>query len=185
VLALSDQAITGWFTLGAGVGVAIVAGFFNWLGRKADREATDRQRQADAADRRDERRTLDMEQWRDVGAEILGRVREFVTDVHPHRVTINFQPGTEQEVMKALNAKWEGLREPIARLAVGHPSSRARELADEISSGLHRTLNWVGWAVSDLARHAAFPDSLGEAMKEWEQLNTNVKDLREALHQGF
>jgi len=86
--------------------------------------------------------------------------------------------------MQALNAKWEALREPISRLAVGHPSARARELADAVSTGLHRTLNWVGWAVSDLARHASIADSMAEAMKEWEQLNTNVKDLREALHEG-
>jgi hypothetical protein len=182
MLALTDQAVTGWFTLAAGFGGAAIVGFFGWLGRKGDRAAAERQRQADAADRHDERRTLDMAQWRDVGADVLGRVREFMTDVHPQRVTINFQRGTEREIMQALNAKWETIREPISRLAVGHPSARARELADEVSSGLHRTLNWTGWAVSDLAQHAPIADSMAEAMKEWGQLNTNVKALREALH---
>jgi hypothetical protein len=184
MLALSNAATTGWFTLAAGLGAVIVSAFFNWLARRGDREAAERQRQADAEDRRDERRSIDLAQWRDTGADVLGRVREFMTDVHPHRVTMNFRPGTEQQVLQTLNAKWEALREPIARLAVGHPSARARELADEVSSGMHRTLNWVGWALSDLARHAPFTEPLGEAMKEWEQLNGNVKSLREALHEG-
>jgi hypothetical protein len=135
VIALSDQAITGWFTLVAGLTGAAVVGFFGWLGRKGDREAAGLQRRA-----------ADLARWRDDGADVLGRVREFMTDVHPQRVTMNFQRGTELEVMQAFNAKWQALREPISRLAVGHPSARVRELADEVSTGLHRTLNWTGWA---------------------------------------
>jgi hypothetical protein len=30
---------------------------------------------------------------------VLGRTPEFVTDVHPHRVTMNIQPGTHQQVI--------------------------------------------------------------------------------------
>jgi hypothetical protein len=184
VMALSNQAITGWFTLAAGLGGAALVGFFGWLGRKGDRESAERQRQVEVEARREQRRAADMAQWRDSAADVLGRVREFMTDVHPQRVTFNYRPGTEQEIMQALNAKWEALREPTARLAIGHPSARARELADEVVSGLHRTLNWVGWALSELAGHRSFTQFLDEAMKEWEQLNTNVMELREALHEG-
>lgn len=177
MVALSGQAITGLFTLAAALGGAAVVGLIDWRRRKGDRAADD-------ASRREDRHAVDMAQWRDTGADVLGRVREFMTDVHPQRVTINFQPGAEQQVMQSLNAKWEAIREPIARLAVGHPSARARELADEVSTGLHRTLHWTGWAVSDLARHASIADAMAEGMKEWEQLNANVKELREALHEG-
>jgi hypothetical protein len=57
MLALSIQAITGWFTLFAGLGGAAVVGLFGWLGRKGDRDAAERQRKADAAERREETRT--------------------------------------------------------------------------------------------------------------------------------
>jgi hypothetical protein len=154
-----------------------VVGFFGWLGRKSDHAAND-------AARREDRRAADMAQWRDAGADVLGRAHEFMTDVHPQRVTMNFRQGNERETIQALNAKWETIREPIARRAVGHPSARARELADEVSSGLHRTLNWTAWAVSDLARHASITEALDHAMKEWDKLDANVKELREALHEG-
>jgi hypothetical protein len=58
---------------------------------------------------------------------------------------------------------------------------------------MHRTLNWVGWSVSDLARQVPFTEAVDEGlewdplaagMKEWEQLSKNVKELREALHEG-
>jgi hypothetical protein len=75
--------------------------------------------------------------------------------------------------METLRARWEGLREPIARLAVGYPSARARELADEVSSGLHRTVNWVGWALTDLARHQSIAESMETAMHEWGKLDLN------------
>jgi hypothetical protein len=35
MLSLSDQAVTGWFTLAAGFGGAAVVGFFGRLGRKS------------------------------------------------------------------------------------------------------------------------------------------------------
>jgi sugar phosphate isomerase/epimerase len=121
----------------AALGVALITGFFGWLARKGDRDAAEQQRQTDAAARRDERHTADMAQWRDVSADVLGRAREFMTDVHPHGVTINYQHGTAQQVVETLNTNWEALREPLARLAVGHPSVRARELADDVISGRH------------------------------------------------
>jgi hypothetical protein len=37
VMALSSQAITGWFTLAAGLGGAALVGYFGWLERKGDR----------------------------------------------------------------------------------------------------------------------------------------------------
>ena len=51
-------------------------------------------------------------------------------------------------------------------------------------SGLHRTLNWDSWALHDMAAHQPFTDAIKSAEKEWEQLNGNVKELREALHVG-
>jgi hypothetical protein len=61
---------------------------------------------------------------------------------------------------------------------------RAGELADEVSSGCARTLNWVGWCLADMSRHAPFTEALAEAMKDWTETNDNVKALREALHEG-
>jgi hypothetical protein len=76
MLAMSESAITGWFTLGAALGVAIVAGYFSEHAWRGDREAANRQRQADAADRREERMAVDMMQWRDVRARAPGRARQ-------------------------------------------------------------------------------------------------------------
>jgi hypothetical protein len=42
----------------------------------------------------------------------------------------------------------------------------------------------VSWPVFDLERHAAFAETVQSAVKEWDQLNIKMKELREPLHEG-
>jgi hypothetical protein len=133
---------------------------------KSNQDAADRQRKDEAAERRAERQAADMAKWRNVGADVLGRVREFMNDVHPDRVMINIQKGAEKSTSDKLFAKWETLREPISQLAIGHPSATARELADEVSSGMHRILHWVVWTLSDFAANRSFTEALSQAKKD-------------------
>lgn len=125
-----------------------------------------------------------MERWRETGADVLAKVREFMTDVHPQRVMMPIRKGIEQEVAGRLQVKWEAVREPIARLAVGHPSAQARELADAVSVGMHNVFNRLTWILHDFANDQPFEGDILETTTEWEQLNEQVKQLREALHES-
>jgi hypothetical protein len=48
------------------------------------------------------------------------------------------QPDAGRAVVMRLNSRWQVLGEPIERLAVGHPSAKARELTDEVISWMQR-----------------------------------------------
>jgi hypothetical protein len=91
---MSTQSITGLFTLLAGLGSAAVVGLFDWLGRRGDRDAAERRHDADLLEHREDRRAADFAAWRDTAADVLGRVRELMTDAHPHRVTVNINRET-------------------------------------------------------------------------------------------
>jgi hypothetical protein len=164
VVAMSSSAITGWFTLGAALGAVLLTSLLTWVGE----------------DRR--RRAADMAQWRDKGADVLGEVREFMLDVHPHRVTFNINFDTAQETIDRLTARWDELRSPMSRLAVGHPAARARELAAKISVGAYNTLIATRWAVVNHVRHADYKDDVDRSLEAWTETDANMDALREALH---
>jgi len=84
----------------------------------------------------------------------LAQVREFLTDVHPQRVTVDFQRASEVGVARRLQDTWQQIRAPMQELAIGLPSTRARDLADEICVGLHNVLNQVLWIVRDMSQIA-------------------------------
>jgi hypothetical protein len=99
------------------------------IGARLARNARD----AEAQVRREDRLAAEEERVRDLGAEVLGGVREYLVDADPTRVTINFKRGTESELIAKLTTHWEALRRPLATLAIRHPSKDVRSLTDDLA----------------------------------------------------
>jgi hypothetical protein len=155
---------------------------FCWLRCGTRRSRPNVRHEWEAVARREERSAAERERWRETGATVLAQVHEFLTDVHPQRLTLSTRREAVQEVLDGLYRKWESVREPIARLAVGHPSPEARELADVVSVRIQRVFNRVTWILGDFGRHQTSATDIMDTTAEWDQLNERVKQLREALH---
>jgi hypothetical protein len=106
--------------------------FTRWAERRAEAKAARRTRAAD----------------------ILGRVRTFLTDVDPARIGINVNPETTPTQMDALKVRLDVLRDEISVFSAAADDDRVMDRTAELEVALFNTFHWVGWHARDLLRHS-------------------------------
>jgi hypothetical protein len=118
---------------------------------------------------RDERALSEDRQRREQGASVVAPVLSLLNDADPQRLTAT--PGTQtMTLMTELLERWDGLRDPIAVFAAGHPSRRIAEAADKLVVAVTNALTAAHWLIHDL------PESWSK-----ESLETARADNAEAL----
>jgi hypothetical protein len=115
---------------------------------------------------REERETAAQAARRARAAEILGRVRTFLTDAHPERIGFNVNPETTPKVLEALKVRLNTLRDELSIFAAGADDDRVLNRAAELEVSLFNTVHSVSWHASDLLSHRDLEPTYSQAMRE-------------------
>jgi hypothetical protein len=100
-------------------------------------------------------------------AEILGRVRTFLTDIEPVRIGFNVDPNRTPDEMQALAARLNTLRDELSIFAAGADDDRVMARAADLEVALFNAFNRVSWHARELLSHGTRPlDSYNAAQHE-------------------
>jgi hypothetical protein len=181
---VTDASTLGWFTLGAALGGALLAGVVNLALRLMDHRAERRRRADESAARVAERRAADLAEVRREGASAVARASSWLVEAQPDRLVIITNPDGWGETVRSLRNRLAELDEPLGVLAVRLPSREGRDLAAEFGAALSRMLTRDAWLLHLIGRDKQFDEIYPQAMQEWENAYKLAQRLREAMHES-
>lgn len=162
VVAASETTIALIALLGGLLGVVIGGGITlgtTWWQTKVAREEHQR---SDAAARH--RRA----------AEILGRVRTWLTDIDPERTGINVNQTTTPDDLDALKARLDVLRDELSIFAAADEDDQVATRTVHLEVALFNTHNRVSWHAGDLIHNRNALTSLREAKLEHDRASALI-----------
>jgi hypothetical protein len=164
LLALASETTSAVIAAGAALGGAVIGGLITlFTSSLQNRHARAEREDAAAAARRAR------------AAEILGRVRTFLTDIDPARVGFNVNPETTPEEMKALAGRLNTLRDELSVFSAAADDDRVMDAAAKLEVALFNTFNRVSWHARDLLTHGGGLDSFNSAQREHVRATTLVR----------
>jgi len=131
-------------TLIAALGGTLIGGLISLLATWLQNRYARSQRQAEAVAARRAR-----------AAEILGRVRIFLTDVEPARVGFNVNAERTPVEMEALAGRLNMLRDELSVFSAGADDDQVMDATAKLEVALSNTFNRVSWHARDLLTHKA------------------------------
>lgn len=155
VLALASATTNQLITAGAALGGAIIGGLITLRTTAIQNRYAREAREAEAASARRAR-----------AAEILGRVRVFLTDVDPARIGINVNAETTPQQLEALGVRLNVLRDELSMFAVSFDDGTVMGRTGQLEVALFNTFHHSGWHASDLLRNRDALVSL-EVAQRW------------------
>ena len=131
---------------------------------------------------RREREAAEAAEWAKAGAEILGPIDSLLLDTDPERVSINFNDETPTRIRYMRDDRWASqLRDRLATVGVGHPSSEVRAKATELGVAIHNSLHTTAWLVGDMMRKDDLHE-LDRARANHQAARDRAAELADLIH---
>jgi hypothetical protein len=166
VLALAAETTSALIAAGAALGGTVIGGLITLFTARLQNRHARAERQAEAAAARRAR-----------AAEIIGRVRTFLTDIDPARVGFNVNPETTPDEMKALAGRLNTLRDELSVFSAAADDDRVMAATAKLEVAVFNTFNRVSWHARDLLTHGGGPDSYNAAHLEHLRAMTLVRTV--------
>jgi hypothetical protein len=151
---------------GIGAGAALGGGFIGaWAQARYQRRAEqDRRREQEGA--------------------VLAEVRALLTDLAPDLLGLFATKRNTRDVFIPLNERWERIRIPLLTLAMVHEDKHVRDLARHLESSVSSTLSAAAVFIRDVVLSNDLHDSRERANQSYEQANTLLTRLEEAIQRA-
>jgi hypothetical protein len=164
LVALAPETTSALIAAGAALGGTVIGGLITLFTARLQNRHARAERQAEAAAARRAR-----------AAEILGRVRTFLTDLDPARVGFNVNPETTPDEMKALAGRLNTLRDELSVFSAAADDDRVMAATAKLEVALFNTFNRVSWHARDLLTQGGGLDSYNAAHREHLRATTLVR----------